>query len=134
MSAAIPGDQIAPGDKSALAISVRLGNKGAAGGTPSRQEAMTATPTTSSLPAVRLEVHQGGRSVPYFFDQVDFLIGTVAGCDLRVPGANLPAVLCLLARHPEGLTLRRLAATQVLLLNGAAVSRAELKDGDRLTL
>lgn len=94
---------------------------------------MAGSATISGLPAVRLEVHQAGRSVPYFFDQVDFLIGTVAGCDLRLPGANLPAVLCLLARHPDGLTLRRLAVTQLLLLNGAPASRAELKDGDRLT-
>lgn len=88
----------------------------------------------SNLPAVRLEVRHGGRSVPYLFDQVDFLIGAVAGCDLRVPGADLPAVLCLLARHPDGVRLRRLASTQVLLLNGQAVSRAELGDGDRLTI
>ena len=55
---------------------------------------MAGSVMTSGLPAVRLDVHQGGRSVPYFFDQVDFLVGTVAGCDSRVPGANLP-VLCL---------------------------------------
>jgi chromosome segregation ATPase len=89
---------------------------------------------TQGLPTVRLEVRQAGRSVPYFVDQVDFLIGTVPGCDLRVPGADLPAVLCLLARHPAGVTLRRLAATQVLLHNGKTVSRAELADGDRLSL
>ena len=33
---------------------------------------MAGSVTTSGLPAVRLDVHQGGRSVPYFFDQVDF--------------------------------------------------------------
>src|SRR5262249_58131792 len=80
------------------------------------------------------EVHQAGRTVPYWFDQVDFLIGTVPGCDLRVPGTNLPAVLCLLARHPGGVQLRRLAATQMLLLNGVSVSRADLENGDRLSL
>jgi hypothetical protein len=95
---------------------------------------MSVASPVSALPSVRLEVSQGGRSVPYRFDQVDFLIGAVAGCDLRVPGADLPAVLCLIARHPDGLSLRRLAPTQVLLLNGAAVSRAELTDGDRLTV
>ena len=91
-------------------------------------------PGAETLPTVRLEVHQAGRTVPYWFDQVDFLIGTVPGCDLRVPGAALPAVLCLLARHPGGVHLRRLAATQVLLLNGISVSRADLQDGDRLSL
>lgn len=95
---------------------------------------MSAPSTISALPAVRLEVSQGGRTVPYLFDQVDFLIGAVAGCDLRVPGSDLPAVLCLLARHPDGVRLRRLAPTQVLLLNGQPASRAELKTGDRLTV
>jgi hypothetical protein len=95
---------------------------------------MSALSTVSALPSVRLEVCQGGRSVPYLFDQVDFLIGAVAGCDLRVPGTELPAVLCLLARHPDGVKLRRLAPTRILLLNGEAVSRADLNDGDRLTI
>src|SRR5258705_9825578 len=95
---------------------------------------MSVASSVSALPPCRLEVHQGGRSVPYLFDQLDFLIGAVAGCDLRVPGTDLPAVLCLLARHPEGVTLRRLAPTQILLLNGQAVSRADLADGDRLTI
>ena len=48
---------------------------------------MSVASPVSALPSVRLEVSQGGRSVPYRFDQVDFLIGAVAGCDLRVPGA-----------------------------------------------
>ena len=91
-------------------------------------------PGAETLPTVRLEVHQAGRTVPYWFDQVDFLIGTVPGCDLRVPGAALPAVLCLLARHPGGVHIRRLASTQVLLLNGVSVSRADLQNGDRLSL
>src|SRR5262245_1728159 len=95
---------------------------------------MSVASLVSALPSVRLEVCQGGRSVPYLFDQVDFLIGAVAGCDLRVPGSDLPAVLCLLARHPEGVKLRRLAPTQILLLNGEAVSRADFADGDRLTV
>lgn len=87
-----------------------------------------------ALPNVRLDVSQGGRTVPYVFDQVDFLIGAVAGCDLRVPGTDLPAVLCLIARHPSGVRLRRLAPTQLMLLNGQPVSRADLSDGDRITI
>src|SRR5262249_20626661 len=64
----------------------------------------------------------------------DFLIGTVPGCDLRVPGADLPAVLCLLAKYPGGLRLRKLTATQVVLVNGQTVSQVELNEGDRITL
>ncbi len=54
-----------------------------------------------------------------------FLIGTVPGCDLRVPGGDLPAGACLLARIPEGLTLRKLAPTQIILVNGKTATRAE---------
>lgn len=87
-----------------------------------------------ALPEVQLEVRQGSRAAPYSFSHVDFLIGTVPGCDLRVPGADLPAVLCILARHPGGVKLRKLAPTQLLLVNGNTVSSAELVDGDRITL
>ena len=88
---------------------------------------------TALLPQVRLEVRQGGRSVPYRFDHVDFLVGSVAGCDLRVPGET-PGVLCLLSRSPAGLSLRKLAPTQMLLLNGKNASSTTLADGDRITL
>src|SRR4029453_9618632 len=37
-------------------------------------------------------------------------------------------------RHPEGLTLRKLAATQLLLLNGRTAKHGELHEGDRLTI
>ena len=47
-----------------------------------------------SLPEVVLEVRSGaGRAATYTLNHVDFLIGTVPGCDLRVPGSDLPAVL-----------------------------------------
>jgi chromosome segregation ATPase len=88
-----------------------------------------------ALPQVRLEVRQGsGRSVTYTLDHVDFLIGSVAGCDWRVPGADLPPVLCLIARRPDGAYLRKLAPTQVLLVNGQSTTGAALQDGDRITL
>src|SRR5262245_17113246 len=86
------------------------------------------------LPQVRLEVRQGGRATSYALDHVDFLIGAVPGCDLRLPGADLPPIVCLLARHPDGLTLRKLAATQLLLLNGKTAKHGELHEGDRLTI
>ncbi len=86
------------------------------------------------LPAVELEVRHGGRTTTYNVSHVDFLIGTVPGCDLRVAGADLPAVLCLLARKPGGFSLRKLAATQLILVNGQTTTRADLRDGDRITL
>src|SRR5689334_22403502 len=94
------------------------------------------TAASASLPEVTLEVRQGAGRMPspYVFANVDFLIGTVPGCDLRISGTDLPAVLCILARHPQGLTFRKLAPTQALLVNGKTASHCELKNDDRLTL
>src|SRR5690242_5864032 len=86
-----------------------------------------------SLPAVSLELHHG--SAPptrYELTDVSFLIGTVPGCDLRLPGANLPSVICLLARHGGGITLRKLAPIHPVLVNGRAVTTTALHDGDRV--
>src|SRR5687767_9575660 len=93
------------------------------------------TAVTLALPEVHLEVRQGaGRNARYALDHVDFLIGAVPGCDLRVPGADLPPVICLIVRQPGGAKLRKLAPTQLLLVNGETATNAELADGDRITL
>jgi hypothetical protein len=81
------------------------------------------------LPAVQVEVRHGARSATYTLDGIDFLVGSVPGCDLRV-AAEASAVLCLFARHPGGLSLRKLAPTQTVLVNGQSVAQCELADGD----
>ncbi len=87
----------------------------------------------NSLAGVQLEVRQGAaRSVTYPVDGIDFLIGSVPGCDLRVPGE--PSLLCLIARHTAGATLRKLAPTQTILVNGHGVSHCEINDGDRIEI
>src|SRR5262249_18373170 len=88
----------------------------------------------TDLPSVELETRHGGRTANYTLSHVDFLVGTVPGCDLRVPGAELPAVLCLLARRPDGVSFRKLAPTTPILVNGQAATHAMLGDGDRVTL
>lgn len=89
----------------------------------------------SAVPEVRLEVQHGSaRPVPYNMADVSFLIGSVPGCDLRVPGTNLPPVLCLLQRRPGNVVLRKLAPAYPILVNGAPAANAALKHGDRLTL
>ena len=100
----------------------------------------SSTQTSSSpelaelLPDVQLDVRQGGaRPVRYAIDGIDFLIGAVPGCDLRV-GGDSPIVLCLLARHPAGLSLRKLTPTQAILVNGQSVSQYDLTDGDRIQI
>jgi len=86
------------------------------------------------LPDVHLDVRQGGtRSATYALGDVDFLIGGVPGCDLRI-GTDTPGVTCLLARHPAGVTLRKLAPTQSISVNGQNVAHAELADGDRVKI
>src|SRR5262245_20686936 len=107
------------------------------GGAGGRNHPAQVVPMTASaaLPEVHLEVRQGaGRNARYALDHVDFLIGAVPGCDLRVPGADLPPVLCLIARQPGGARLRKLAPTQVLLVNGKTAANINLADGDRITL
>lgn len=86
------------------------------------------------LPTVQLDVRQGSRTATYSIEGVDFLIGSVPGCDLRVAAADTPAVLCLLARHPAGVSLRKLAPTQVLLVNNQSITQRELADGDRVQI
>jgi uncharacterized phage infection (PIP) family protein YhgE len=87
------------------------------------------------LPEVQLEVRQGSaRPASYGLSEVDFLIGSVPGCDLRVSPAETSGVLCLFARHPAGVTLRKLAPTQSILVNGQTVSQRDLVDGDRVQI
>jgi hypothetical protein len=83
------------------------------------------------LPAVLLELRNGPtRPVT----DLNFLIGSVPGCDLRLPGADLPPVLCLISRLPGAVRIRKLVPTQPVLLNGQSVTNAPLTHGDRLTL
>src|SRR5207253_7231670 len=86
-----------------------------------------------TLPEVRLELRSGTQSTTYPLGDVSFLIGTVPGCDLRIPGTELPPVLCLIARRPGAVTVRKLTATQPILVNGRPVSSATLTHGDKVS-
>ena len=44
------------------------------------------------LPEVRLEVRQSGRQQTYTLSHIDYVLGTVPGCDLRLPGTRDPQV------------------------------------------
>jgi chromosome segregation ATPase len=92
-------------------------------------------PPPSLLPVVRLEVRVGGgRPTVYEVGDGGFLIGSVPGCDLRLPGANLAPVLALIARHAGGASLRKLAPVQPVLVNGRAVGSTYLDAGDAVTI
>ncbi len=82
---------------------------------------------------MRLELRHGAaRPTVYDVTSASFLVGTVPGCDLRLPGNALPAVCCLLTRHPGGVELRKLAPIQPLLVNGRPAAALRLADGDRI--
>src|SRR5207244_67158 len=94
-----------------------------------------AADVSAALPTVRLEVRTGkGRSPVYEVGDGGFLIGGVIGCDLRLPGENLPPLSCLINRHVTGVSLRKLAPIQAIAVNGRPVSSTYLADGDRVTI
>src|SRR5262249_30273606 len=91
--------------------------------------------TVDSLPSVRFELRLGSAR-PTFHEMTDagFLVGSVPGCDLRLPGAALPPVLCLILRRPDGVVPRKLAPAQPVLVNGRTTALTPLAHGDRITL
>ena len=95
----------------------------------------SAVDSDSALATVRLEVRSGlGRATTYEVGDGGFLIGSVPGCDLRLPGSNLPPIICVLGRSVAAASLRRLAPVLPLLVNGKAVAAAYLHDGDTLAI
>src|SRR5258708_7533827 len=90
------------------------------------------TRAAADAPVVRLELRHG-TARPSLHEVLgeEFLIGSVPGCDLRIPGSNLPPIICQIVRRPDGLRVRKLAPTQPVLLNGQpVVTQAALAHGD----
>lgn len=86
-------------------------------------------------PLARLELRHGvARPLLYEVFDAGFLIGSVPGCDLRLPGADLPPLLCLIAVRGGGLGIRKLVPTYPITINGQPLSSTLLADGDRITL
>ncbi len=87
-------------------------------------------------PLVRLEMRHGAAR-PSWHDVAgeEFIIGSVAGCDLRIPGTNLPPIVAQVVRRADGLRIRKLAPTQPIFLNGQpVVTQATLAHGDVLQI
>ena len=102
---------------------------------PPSQKTPIPVAAAASLPAVRLTLRNSNdRTVEHELSEAGFLIGTVPGCDLRLPGTDLPPVICLIGRHAGRASLRKLVATQQVQVNGKSVSSHILADGDRITL
>lgn len=84
---------------------------------------------------VRLELRlPGSRPSVHEVTAAEFLLGSVAGCDLVIPGDELPPVLGVVTRTPDGVRLRKLAPNLKLLLNGKAIHHAPLTDGDTIAI
>jgi len=84
---------------------------------------------------VRLELRlPGSRPSVHDVTAAEFLLGSVAGCDLVIPGDELPPVLGVVTRTADGLRLRKLAPNLKLLLNGKAIHHAPLSDGDTIAV
>ncbi|HLW66305.1 MAG TPA: hypothetical protein VKS79_13410, partial [Gemmataceae bacterium] len=83
-------------------------------------------------PLVRLELRHGSaRPTLLEVRGEEFLIGSVPGCDLRIPGSNLPPIICQIIRRTDGLRLKKLAPTLSILLNGQPVTgQSNLAHGD----
>jgi len=88
----------------------------------------------AEAPLVRIEMRQGGsRPVSHDVAGEELLIGSVPGCDLRIPGNNLPPLIAQIIRRPDGIKIRKLAPAQPILLNGQpVVTQAALAHGDVL--
>lgn len=88
---------------------------------------------SSGLP-VRIEVRQGSaRPITYEVTGDEFLIGSVPGCDLRLPGTNLPPNVCLIRRTNQEVWLRKLAPAMPILINGSGMpssGQIRLNHGD----
>src|SRR5262245_14073625 len=91
-----------------------------------------------AAPPVRVEVRHGA-APPVGLDVTgeEFIVGSVPGCDLRIPGANLPPHVCSIHRGTDGVRLKKLAQALPILLNGSPLSpaaQAILRHGDVISI
>jgi chromosome segregation ATPase len=67
----------------------------------------------------------------------EFLVGGAAGCDLRLPGPDLPPVTCQFVRSRDGVAVRRLSPAVPVFHNGRLLTDTEpvlLAAGDRVSV
>ncbi|MCZ2340439.1 MAG: hypothetical protein LC104_01425 [Bacteroidales bacterium] len=106
-----------------------------------RPETTPPSSQTGSAPArpqVRLDIRIGTTEpTQHTITGGEYLIGGAAGCNLILPGAHLPHLICQIAVTTDGVRLRRLADTFPVLLNGEpapAITPMPLHTGDRLSV
>lgn len=86
----------------------------------------------------RLEVRLAGRMTSHVIRPGEFVIGSGLGCDLRIPGQQVPAAFCTIVRgSDDSLSLHPLSETHPIFVNGSIVRADQvlaLKDVDRLII
>ena len=94
-----------------------------------------ASSLTDGLPIVQVELRHGkARPTAQAVADASFVIGTVAGCDLRLPVTGMPPIIGLLSRQADGVRLSQAAPAQSVLHNGQATNGVYLSHGDKLTI
>ncbi len=89
----------------------------------------SASATTTPGVSVRVEVRIGTEKPAQFeFAGHEFLVGGAIPCDVRLPGSDVPPLVCLFARTELGVRIRRLAPAFPILLNGNPLTTSDLVD------
>jgi chromosome segregation ATPase len=94
------------------------------------------TPEPPPPAGPRLEFRVAGRTATYPLTREAFTVGSGMGCDVRIPGKQVPAAFGRVERTPDGFLLRPLSPTHPILVNGQPLSGDRpvlLASGDRLT-
>ena len=99
---------------------------------------LASTPRPTDRPAARLDVRIGSaRPTSYPLARGELLIGGAEGCDIRLPGSHLPAVVCQFLQDADGVSLRRLAPAFPILHNSVALdgmAPVPVRSGDRVAV
>ncbi|MEZ6141959.1 MAG: hypothetical protein R3B84_15415 [Zavarzinella sp.] len=93
---------------------------------------------SNSVPSYRLEYRHGSsKPVVFDVDSEEFLIGSIPGCDLRLPGTGLPEQICILRATSQGLVLRKLAPHFLIKINEKPVNAPQgllINENDELQI
>ncbi|MER3415374.1 MAG: hypothetical protein C4297_04060 [Gemmataceae bacterium] len=82
---------------------------------------------------LRLEIRRPDAAPEQFDCATDVVIlGSVPGCDVRLPASEVPPLLGVLTLTAQGLFWRKLAPACALLRNGQPFSHGPLANGDKL--
>lgn len=95
-------------------------------------------PRAPAGPAALVSVRiASGRTAEFSLNRGELLIGGAEGCDIRLPGSQIPSLVGQLIQDSSGVQLRRLVPTFPVLHNGSPLTGSApqlLKTGDRIAI